>query len=114
MNNGIYISFFHGRHSPNEELSDWGFDGPIVGPVELQITYETWRISGNSWMDDVEIPFEDGCARIGDKYYGDISIGVKRPEPTDADFHRMMSFEQLKHEMDTTDYEQTAKDNAKA
>ena len=37
MNN--FISFFHGRTSPEEDLEDWGSIGPIVGPVKVSWTY---------------------------------------------------------------------------
>lgn len=29
----MLLRLFHGRTSPNEELNDWGFDGPIIENV---------------------------------------------------------------------------------
>lgn len=101
----VYLVFFHGRNSPTEKLPAWGFDGPIIGPVELQITYGSWRVGRDGgWLEEVEIPFEKGCARIGDKYYGDVSVMPTGPKEGGQDFDRLMTFKQLKHEMETTDY----------
>ena len=37
---GIYVRIFHGRNEPDQDLEDWGFDGPAIGPIEgLQCTY---------------------------------------------------------------------------
>jgi hypothetical protein len=36
----VYIELLHGRHYPNEELGDWGFNGPVLGPFPFfHITY---------------------------------------------------------------------------
>jgi len=40
----VYIALFHGRNSPDEDLEDWGFEGPIIGPVELGFTYGNVRL----------------------------------------------------------------------
>lgn len=29
----LYIHLFHGRKTPDEELDDWGSDGPVIGPL---------------------------------------------------------------------------------
>ena len=40
MSKQLYLHLFHGRHSPDECLSDWGIDGPWIGPLaSAQITY---------------------------------------------------------------------------
>ena len=37
---GIYVRIFHGRNEPDQNLEDWGFDGPVIGPIRgLQRTY---------------------------------------------------------------------------
>jgi hypothetical protein len=28
----VYLELYHGRHSPDENLDDWGFEGPVLGP----------------------------------------------------------------------------------
>lgn len=37
---GVYLKLFHGRNAVDEELDDWGFDGPEIGPLEyVHVTY---------------------------------------------------------------------------
>ena len=38
----IYLKLMHGRGSPNQQMNDWGFDGPVLGPFEaVHFTYIT-------------------------------------------------------------------------
>ena len=40
MSKQLYLRLFHGCHNPDECLSDWGIDGPWIGPLaSAQITY---------------------------------------------------------------------------
>ncbi|WP_186084735.1 hypothetical protein [Burkholderia gladioli] len=32
---GLYLGLFHGRDATDEVLDDWGFDGPVIGPLEF-------------------------------------------------------------------------------
>ena len=35
-----YMKLFHGRNTPDEDLDDWGADGPIIGPLQwVHTTY---------------------------------------------------------------------------
>lgn len=88
----VYIRFFHGRHSPSEVLGDWGFDGPIIGPVELSFTYEVWNLMTEKFSTTIE--FEKGCACIGDAYYGDISV-LRYAYDLVASGGKLMSLEEL-------------------
>jgi len=72
---GFYISLWHGRNTPNEELDDWGFDGPVFGPYQaVQVTYA--RRIKLLRGDDVyhELPIVEDMAVYDDKYYGDWNI----------------------------------------
>jgi len=31
---GLYFGLFHGRRLPLEQMDDWGFDGPTIGPLK--------------------------------------------------------------------------------
>ena len=44
---GLYLGLFHGRNEPREEMEDWGFDGPMIGPLKwFHTTYAcTLRIA---------------------------------------------------------------------
>lgn len=37
---GVYVELFNGRRHPDEQLDDWGADGPLLGPFNVvHITY---------------------------------------------------------------------------
>lgn len=60
---GVYLHVFHGRDSTNESMDDWGFDGPVIGP--LQYVHTTYAC---------EIKF--ACSGdVADKFFPDL---VKR------------------------------------
>lgn len=84
----LYIIFTHGRSSPDEELEDWGFDGPIIGPLSfVHTTYNTHIKLGEAdgdWVADLQyvedLAYYDGC------YYGDWCVEVlTRNELEDVD-----------------------------
>lgn len=82
---GIVVQLFHGRSHPDEELDDWGFNGPVLGPYEwFHITYGTDIKLGEHQMikvaaiakDDIQLPpfNEDDLVDLFGSYYGDMSI----------------------------------------
>jgi hypothetical protein len=37
---GMYLGLFHGRDMPDADMDGWGFDGPLIGPLEyVHTTY---------------------------------------------------------------------------
>jgi hypothetical protein len=72
----VYLDLYNGRHSPDEKLDDWGFQGPTFGPFEsIQLTYGSHLKCHNGplnkdWDFDVS---EDGVFFEGG-YYGDFNI----------------------------------------
>lgn len=32
---GMYLGLFHGRERPEAVMAGWGFDGPVMGPLEF-------------------------------------------------------------------------------
>jgi len=37
---GLYLGLFHGRDDPDADMDDWGFDGPVIGPLDyVHTTY---------------------------------------------------------------------------
>jgi hypothetical protein len=77
----IYIELFHGHHSPDEQIEDWGFDGPILGPFPyFHITYgsdvklgdDPILVAGQEYV----FPTwdKDGFINFLVGYYGDMSI----------------------------------------
>lgn len=72
MNN--FISFFHGRTSPEEDLEDWGSIGPIVGPVKVSWTYGCLKLHPPDYSDLYHITFLNDLVPIDGFYYGDFEI----------------------------------------
>ena len=47
---GLYLAMLHGRGSPDEQMSDWGYSGPLIGPLNwCHTTYAT----------EIKIEFKD-------------------------------------------------------
>ena len=40
MDKGVYINLYHGRTYPEQDIDDWGSEGPTLGPFsQVQVTY---------------------------------------------------------------------------
>ena len=81
----VYLKLFHGRNTPTEELDDWGFDGPVLGPLaHVHTTY-----GSDIKLGDVEGELIGVLHTVNDlvyynkAYYGDWS--VFGPENLSAD-----------------------------
>lgn len=80
---GTYLTLWHGRKSPDENLNDWGETGPTFGPFEdVTITYATHVKAAQGgktlWLDytNSDLIEYDGV------FYGDFTIfaGVQAGE----------------------------------
>jgi hypothetical protein len=92
---GLYLGLFHGRHGPREEMEDWGFDGPMIGPLKwFHTTYAcTLRIAFERGEDAMRYfgthQTEQFLTLDGDllvfegKYYGDWTAYKVDPEDCD-------------------------------
>jgi hypothetical protein len=38
---GLYLGLFHGRKDPDDQMIEWGFNGPLVGPLSFVHTTYT-------------------------------------------------------------------------
>lgn len=74
---GVYLHLFHGREDPEQDMDDWGEDGPIVGPFDwFHVTYKDELkgvIDGDPYWFPHIAPCEDMIYFRG-KWYGDWSI----------------------------------------
>ena len=75
----LYLELYHGRKNPDENLEDWGSEGPIFGPYEnIQITYGShikMHSAKKQGFDDLVWAGPEGdLAFYDDTYYGDIYI----------------------------------------
>jgi hypothetical protein len=73
----VYLELFHGRHSPDEVLDGWGFEGPVLGPYPfVHITYGSDIKTGQKDSTQSLDLFIDkfGLVNFAGAYYGDFSI----------------------------------------
>lgn len=76
---GLYLSLFHGRADPKQDMEDWGEDGPIFGPLaNVHITYLTsisltFADDSTGPMHNADDPlhFVEGLLCYEGMYYGD-------------------------------------------
>lgn len=79
---GMYLSLFHGRKDPKQEMDDWGEDGPMFGPLlSVGITYNSTiclmtpdgDLTGPLCPGDV-LCFKGDMLYYDGMYYGDWSV----------------------------------------
>lgn len=85
----VYLHLFHGRNSPDEDMDDWGFNGPTIGPLNyVHTTYcnhvkfeflsdEDAEIFGLD-PDFGELNIVEDLIVYEGKYYGDWSVSTER------------------------------------
>ena len=97
----LYIRLFHGRTDLNQDMDDWGSDGPVFGPYEfVHITYSTHVKLGKPDDDCDELfAFEDLLFYDG-IYYGDWSVFVKTT--LEKTGFKVVTFEQSKADIPKT------------
>lgn len=85
---GLYLALFHGRLQPNEPMDDWGFDGPLIGPLKwVHTTYSLHvRVMFTNQVDEKlyfqepahpdanDIIVADDLILYAGKYYGDWTV----------------------------------------
>lgn len=89
---GLYLGLFHGRHDRRSQMSDWGFAGPVLGPLRYyHTTYlHDIKIGFKSLSDahrmvgspdtDVCLTVVDDMISFDDAYYGDWSVFYVQPD----------------------------------
>lgn len=94
---GFYIMMMHGRSSPDENLDDWGSDGPVIGPFTwMHVTYQaTWRLGVDESGDDVEMHFVADLLYYDGVYYGDWEV-VSPEAMSDPLRARLAQFDEAK------------------
>lgn len=89
----LYLKLYNGRYDPNQDMDDFGFEGPSIGPLEsVHGTYTTHMMVVFSNLADAakfgidvnfpSIPFHEDMLRIqmpGEKevFYGDWIVGYE-------------------------------------
>jgi hypothetical protein len=92
------LTLFHGRNTKDEDMDDWGFDGPLItGINSVSVTYKShirfffndptyaeliatlngWSYEGEvDSLGEVWVWLDDDLFPAGGKYYGDWSLTV--------------------------------------
>ena len=72
----LYIRLFHGRTDPEQDMDDWGTDGPVFGPYNYAHTTYSHHLKlgkSDNYSDDLYVNQEDLLYYDG-VYYGDWSV----------------------------------------
>ena len=89
----MQLVLYHGRKSPDQEMDDWGFDGPALKGVErIQYTYGHLYVffsnpafceaakAATGWSDHadnaLQVGQHDDLLQAADSYYGDFYLEV--------------------------------------
>jgi hypothetical protein len=71
----LTLRLFHGRRSPDEHLSAWGRDGPVLGPLKsVSSTYCSELRVETTDEDTVYLHVLAGLIYYGGVFYGDFEI----------------------------------------
>lgn len=97
----VYLNLFHGRDDPEQNMDDWGFRGPTLGPMlYVQVTYmceikfsmereafikafpdiaAEWMAKGfsnihNDWIEHHISAIDHDLIPYDGKFYGDWSV----------------------------------------
>ena len=71
----LTLRLFHGRRSPDEHLSAWGRDGPVLGPLKsVSSTYCSELRVETTDEDTVYLHVLAGLVYYGGVFYGDFEV----------------------------------------
>lgn len=74
MKVATYLTLWHGRKTTDENLDDWGSDGPTFGPFdEVTITYGT-HVKASQGDKTLWFDFTGDLIEYEGVYYGDFTI----------------------------------------
>jgi hypothetical protein len=96
---GLYLGLFHGRKDPDDQMIEWGFNGPLIGPLSFVHTTYTnvIKLGFHSAGDEKRyFPTQDmpmltingDMVHYQDCYYGDWTVfyatgcDIRAPEDT--------------------------------
>ncbi len=70
----LYLRLFHGRADPSDVLTDWGTDGPTIGPFDT--FHATYCDALELWNGETsfELSTDRALVRFDGIFYGDFEI----------------------------------------
>jgi hypothetical protein len=76
----MYLRLFHGRRNPDENLNDWGLDGPVIGPcVAITSTYAAHVRLHDENDNELWLEYQGDLLAFDSIYYGDFAISTEKP-----------------------------------
>lgn len=69
----LYIHFFNGRKTVDEQMNDWGEDGPIIETTFVSWTYGSLKLHAGEG-DFMFLKETEGLVPVGNRYYGDFEL----------------------------------------
>src|SRR6185437_4495240 len=74
----MYLRLYHGRTDPDQEMEEWGFDGPTFGPLSSYVhTYcSTFRIHAAEGYEEIWLDKYDDMIRWDGCFYGDLEVFI--------------------------------------
>lgn len=80
----VYLRLYHGRNDPDQDMDEWGFEGPTFGPLSAVVmTYlATIRIYGHNTSHELWLETTSDMVHWQGKYFGDFEIFVAGPNDT--------------------------------
>ena len=75
ITSSVYVDLFHGRKTRDEEMEDWGVQGPVLGPYKhVTITYKGWIKCGKFDGDADFIKMVSDLVYYDGMFYGDFTM----------------------------------------
>jgi hypothetical protein len=77
MSRPVFVHLLHGRDDPDQDMEDWGFTGPILGPFEaVHFTYLRFIrcIIDANMGKELDLATHDDLIEYEGKFYGDFEI----------------------------------------
>jgi hypothetical protein len=73
---GLYLQLLHGRNQLDQEMTDWGFDGPTLGPLKFVqgIYLDHLRIEYAETEQSIRIEYTEDCLIYDSKYFGQYTV----------------------------------------
>ena len=78
--NNLYLHLYHGRDTADQDMDDWGFEGPSLGPFsDVIVTYlSTVRcMTDGGQSDELWLVFQEDMVVHDGKFYGDFCINTQ-------------------------------------
>jgi|GEM_PF-6976222 hypothetical protein len=71
----LNVLLFHGRETTDEVLTDWGEEGPLLGPLDtVNITYGEITLYPATDATPPTLQLVDGLIPYGGMFYGDLEV----------------------------------------